>query len=350
MSRLRLSEAEWSESFPATCIRCGAPATEVVSRTFRWFPPLCFLGLFLGLLPFAVLVLVLRKKATVTSLPVCRWHRWHWDVAFGVHATYAVVFFGTLILAIMMMADRANPTRVSSGEIAVWVALWLIVVAGLPLGIQVASRTVWAARIEDNSLTLAGVSPKFVLAYEQATEAPHPALPEGLVESRAGIMSLITLIVPVLASVAFLWWIGVPQRLLGPPRDGDPVALAIWELKWGSWRSKNEAAARLATMTPDERREEVAQLLESLCCNADHVNAAWGDALGVWGTEKNVPALIKKLGTTKTYSTDNSHAAAIRALGKLKDRRAIEPLVRCLEDVFDRTEAAKALDEIGAPR
>lgn len=350
MSRLRLSEAEWSESFPATCIRCGAPATEVVSRTFRWFPPICFLGLFLGLVPFGVLILVLRKKATVTRLPVCRWHRWHWDVAFTILAIQAVIFFGTLILAIMMMADRVNPTRVSSGEIAVWVALWLIAVVWLPLWIQVVSRTVWAARIEDSSLTLAGVSPKFVLAYEQATEAPHPALPDGVVEARAGIMSLITLIVPVLATGAFLLWIGVPQRLLGPPRDGDPVALAIWELKWGSWRSKEEAAARLATTTPDERREEVAQLLESLCCNSDYVKASWGDALGAWGTEKNVPALIKKLRTKKQYSTDNSHAAAIRALGKLKDKRAIEPLVRCLEDPFDREEAARALDEINAPR
>src|SRR5262245_17834869 len=136
MSQVRLLEADWKGSFPPICIRCGLPPTQAVSRTFKWFPPLCFLGLFLGLVPFGILVLLLTRKATVTRLPVCSRHRWHWDVAFAVGALHATAFVVMLIVAIMMMADRGNSTRVSSGEMAVWVGLWFTIVAWMPLTIQ----------------------------------------------------------------------------------------------------------------------------------------------------------------------------------------------------------------------
>jgi HEAT repeat protein len=61
------------------------------------------------------------------------------------------------------------------------------------------------------------------------------------------------------------------------------------------------------------------------------------DALGSWGTAESVPLLIKAIPVPET----GDHA--IRALGKLKDPRAITPLVAAVPNPFLRHEANVAL-------
>src|SRR5262249_36852923 len=66
-------------------------------------------------------------------------------------------------------------------------------------------------------------------------------------------------------------------------------------------------------------------------------------ALGVWGSGKNVPALVRLL----EHKDVVTRRSAIQVLGKLKDPQAVEPLVKCFLDFHTRSEASQALEAIG---
>jgi hypothetical protein len=62
-----------SSELPDACVKCGGPPVTRLKRTVTWFPPLAYLGLLGGVLPFAVIAIVLQKKATV-RVPLCGLH------------------------------------------------------------------------------------------------------------------------------------------------------------------------------------------------------------------------------------------------------------------------------------
>ena len=62
-----------SGELPDACVKCGGPPVTRLKRTLSWYPPLAYLGLLGGVLPFAVIAIVLQKKATV-HVPLCELH------------------------------------------------------------------------------------------------------------------------------------------------------------------------------------------------------------------------------------------------------------------------------------
>jgi HEAT repeat protein len=76
--------------------------------------------------------------------------------------------------------------------------------------------------------------------------------------------------------------------------------------------------------------------------DADHFTRLWAiEALGVWGTKDAVPSLLKAM------KDKESRGDAMKALGRLKDERAAEPIAERLEEFFDQHEAAEALKQMG---
>jgi hypothetical protein len=105
------------------------------------------------------------------------------------------------------------------------------------------------------------------------------------------------------------------------------------------------AAEKLAKMQPDQHRAVVAQKLAALANSSDGFvpRSEVLRALGVWAGTNEVPVLIKCLTDRDPFAFKE----ACKALGKLRDERAVTPLVRCFQDLFQRDAAGKALRDMG---
>jgi predicted Zn finger-like uncharacterized protein len=135
----------------------------------------------------------------------------------------------------------------------------------------------------------------------------------------------------------------VARKVEGPAANADLVTKALYELKSPAAHRRTEAVRRLKDTLPDAaRRAEVARALEPLLNDPDQfARATVIEALGIWGTKESVPLLIKAMSPKETRND------AMKALGRLKDERAIEPIAGRLEDPFDRGAAADALKAFG---
>jgi hypothetical protein len=141
-----------------------------------------------------------------------------------------------------------------------------------------------------------------------------------------------------------------PERPMAPVHrpGGDAVTEAMASLNSHELGQRMMALTQLQHMRPNERRPEVARALEALLNDPDlFVRKHAVDALAVWGSKENVPALIQILNESKDFQATLVRHAAIEALGGFKDERAAEPLAACLEELHDRHSAGKALQKLG---
>src|SRR5262249_29635626 len=93
-----------------------------------------------------------------------------------------------------------------------------------------------------------------------------------------------------------------------------------------------EAMRELTRLPVDHRRKDVAKALEQALADEDAAFMNGNDileALSVWGTEGSVPAIEKHM---NGFFGFDSRGTALRALGKIKGKRALEIIM--LE--FDR--------------
>ena len=93
--------------------------------------------------------------------------------------------------------------------------------------------------------------------------------------------------------------------------------------------------------------DEVDKLIMGLKIGGWRYRRDAAEALGKIGDKRAVEPLIKALGDKKWYV----RRAAAEALGKIGDRRAIDPLVNALGDInqFVCKAAAEALEALGEP-
>ncbi len=74
MAKIRVYRYEaGGNDFPRMCMRCGEPADRDVPQTFSWMPGWVNVLILVGLLPWIVAALVLRKTMRVVA-PMCRRH------------------------------------------------------------------------------------------------------------------------------------------------------------------------------------------------------------------------------------------------------------------------------------
>jgi predicted Zn finger-like uncharacterized protein len=134
------------------------------------------------------------------------------------------------------------------------------------------------------------------------------------------------------------------QRIGNPKAEGG-LDEALGGLTDTNVHGRIKAANWLATADPNNpRRTEVAKALENLLTDPNpFVKGAVAKALVVWATAEQVPALIKAL----DQNHRDTRLAAMTALGKLGDKRAVAPIARHLKEPFEREEAGKALIALG---
>lgn len=130
-----------------------------------------------------------------------------------------------------------------------------------------------------------------------------------------------------------------------PPLTGDREMDRLLARLGGKNREAvHDAAEKLAAMQPNPHRPLVAGKLAEVLQTAEIRNRTpLVRALGVWGTAKEVPVLIRFLDDANI----NTRHEALQALGKLPDERAVEPAIRCLA-IFETTwHAEQALKAMG---
>lgn len=140
----------------------------------------------------------------------------------------------------------------------------------------------------------------------------------------------------------------VAHTVEGPAPDADVVTRTLFDLKSPLASRREEAARRLKTMAPNERRAEVARaLVEALMKDTNPFNRTEiMAALEVWGTKDSVPGLLNALKSLENHDVF-TRQAIFRALARFRDERACEPIALYLEDLPSRHDAAEALKAMG---
>jgi HEAT repeats len=128
------------------------------------------------------------------------------------------------------------------------------------------------------------------------------------------------------------------------PADADAVTRSLIQLKADASHTKKDGLNRLMRTQPDERLAEVVQAILPLLEDDDGFLVS--DAvktLVIWKSPEAVPALAKLTNDNRF----NVRHEAIKALGKIKDPRGVEPVVqRIKEDGFQAEDALKEMGSI----
>jgi hypothetical protein len=171
MAEIHLSLREANGDLPGVCLVCGRDSELVKKKTFAWQPPWVWVTLLLGVLPFAIIALILTKRATVQA-PLCKEHRFHWD------GRILGIFFGfCLVAGAVVVAVNFNQYP--------W--LWLMVAAvmfgWIVLAIALGLTMVRPMLITDREIILKAVAPGFVdamLAADDLERENRYRLPPGM--------------------------------------------------------------------------------------------------------------------------------------------------------------------------
>jgi HEAT repeat protein len=132
-------------------------------------------------------------------------------------------------------------------------------------------------------------------------------------------------------------------KVEGPPPDADPATKALFDLKSPSDRKRREALTRLKEMQPNPKSQEIIQALQPFVNGNDvFLRGDAFEALAAVATMENVPFLLQALSENKF-----PHRAAVRALGRIKDERALGALIENLHPSGERNDAIRALINFG---
>jgi S1-C subfamily serine protease len=194
---------------------------------------------------------------------------------------------------------------------------------------------------------LVGIAVKTVVGTQIGLAIPAAKLPNLLATA------------PLQGAVAVLPNEAAPQNnpprqggALQPPRESQPLteqelAQVMQQLASNNPALMNSALVRLGNAQPvDADRERVVKVIIPLTSKTQFGTDVWAvKALAVWATRDAVPTLLKTMKNANPLVRGDS----MRALGRLKDERAIKPLAQQLIPFPDRMAASQALKEIGTP-
>jgi hypothetical protein len=165
MARIRVyrNEAD-GEDFPRVCMRCGEPAECDVSQTFAWVPGWVHVCILLGLGPWLILVLVMRKTMRIVA-PMCLEHAGHWRVR-KLYAWLGLLFWIAVFVGIVVAADEI-PERVMAPIILACLLgglVWLI------SALVLMNNAIKAVEIRDRCMDLANVDRDFAEVWNDMEE------------------------------------------------------------------------------------------------------------------------------------------------------------------------------------
>ncbi len=142
---------------PDRCVKCNAPANGFrLKRNLIWHPPLIFLTILISILVYAVIAIIVRKRATV-FVGLCPQHRTARRRAQWIAA-------GMFLLSLAMTIGG------SFAADAGYVMVGVLGVFGLLITLLYAiarTRTVWAARIDETHVWVKGVGAEYLAALPE---------------------------------------------------------------------------------------------------------------------------------------------------------------------------------------
>ncbi|MBP3957344.1 hypothetical protein J8F10_19030 [Gemmata sp. G18] len=162
MARIRIFRDEaHGEYFPRLCMRCGRPADHDVPQTFAWMPVWVTFLILLGLGPWIIMALVMRRTMRVVA-PMCGKHRGHWR-ARKLFVWLGLLWWIAVAVALGVFWD-ALP-KAATGPLfigALFGALiWVIV------GMLLANGAIKALEIRDRGIELGNVNKVFAEAWRE---------------------------------------------------------------------------------------------------------------------------------------------------------------------------------------
>jgi len=157
MPTLRLSLRDIHEPLPDVCLVCGQDATIAKDKTFAWHPPWVWVTLLLGLVPFAIIALVLTKRVKIQA-PLCHEHRYHWALR------TATILLGIFVLLGGAIACINVPSETVAGWC--WIAWFVALMAWLSMAVVLSTTAVRVVSITDHDIDIAGVALQFVDAMD----------------------------------------------------------------------------------------------------------------------------------------------------------------------------------------
>jgi hypothetical protein len=170
MADVRLHRDDADGYLPGVCMVCGNDATGTKSKTMSWCPPWVGVLILAGVLPYAIVALVLTKRATIQA-PFCDRHQGHWfnrnAIMWGSFFLLGLICIGSFILMAALshgpqkQEDSAILGIVCFGGILLFLA-WLITV------IICQHTAIRPKEITDTHITLTNVSGGFADAVEDA--------------------------------------------------------------------------------------------------------------------------------------------------------------------------------------
>lgn len=133
---------------PDRCIKCNQPTQGRLKRNFTWHHPAIYLLLLAAWLIYLIVVMVVRKRATV-ELGLCDEHRQkRWR---NILIMWGLLLLGFVCFVLAVAAEDGSPALLGM----------LFIIVGVIFGI-VAARVVVPSRIDDRFVWLKGINKDYL--------------------------------------------------------------------------------------------------------------------------------------------------------------------------------------------
>jgi hypothetical protein len=165
MAKVRITREEAERGLlPPVCALTGVPTEDVKRKGFAWQPGWVSILILAGLLPYLIVVLIMRKTMTV-GVPLVREKHghWAWRTLVGLGCILASIALIVAGLALGGTSDRDPPPAAG----VCFAAGMIGFLASLVVYIILNTGCIRPTEITDRDITLVKVHPNFVAALEE---------------------------------------------------------------------------------------------------------------------------------------------------------------------------------------
>lgn len=169
MAKVRVYRDEaGGELFPPRCMRCGADADVTRTQTFSWMPGWVHVLIFVGLLPWLIVCLVMRKTMRV-AVPLCGRHANHF-LTRQLYIWLGMGFWVVYAIALAVLAKQLGEdlTIALFAGLVFGGLLWLIV------GLVLMNGAIRAGHMTKSWVELVNVDRDFADEWQEMEPEPEP--------------------------------------------------------------------------------------------------------------------------------------------------------------------------------
>jgi hypothetical protein len=184
VAKVKISARECRRGMlPQVCAKCGDPTSETVRRKFQWFPPIAYIAILAGLLPFAIIALVLTKRLEA-DMPMCEKHKkdWAWRQWFVVGGLLLLLVGGIGAFA-FAASQQQGPNDGTVGFVCLGSAIALLVFL-IPAAF-INNAAIRPTEITDKGMTLINVHRDFIAELEEDRDRDYEEEEKRRAERRA---------------------------------------------------------------------------------------------------------------------------------------------------------------------